>query len=108
MEKVLQENCVAGESIDAKELFGKFALDAIATSGFGIDLNSFQDPENAFRIHALTLTRDPRYASGWEIPKAILMLAAPILSKALGVTLIDKKATNFFTGIVRQTIKHRR
>ena len=46
-----------GEIIDAKDMYGKFALDAIATSGFGIESNSFKDPDNVFRINALKVTR---------------------------------------------------
>ena len=46
-----------GNIIDAKDMYGKFALDAIATSGFGIESNSFKDPDNAFREHARRLIR---------------------------------------------------
>ena len=37
--------------------FGKFALDSIATSGFGIESDSFEDPENIFRVNAMKLVR---------------------------------------------------
>ena len=57
MGKVLEESVESGETIDAKNLFGKFALDGIATAGFGIESNSFQDPNNAFRQNALKLVK---------------------------------------------------
>ena len=57
MTHMLAEAARSGEVLEAKEMFGKFTLDAIATSGFGIESNSFQDPDNAFRINAMKLTR---------------------------------------------------
>ena len=57
MGKVLEDSVENGEMIDAKDLFGKFALDGIATAGFGIESNSFQDPNNAFRQNALKLVK---------------------------------------------------
>ena len=57
LEEMLGEAAGAGDVLDAKELFGKFALDAIASSSFGIESNSFKDPESVFRINAMKLTR---------------------------------------------------
>lgn len=51
------ESVTIGEVLDAKEIYGKYTLDSIATSGFGIESNSFKDPENIFRINAMKLTR---------------------------------------------------
>ena len=57
LEGLLGEAARVGDVLDAKELFGKFALDAIASSSFGIESNSFRDPESVFRINAMKLTR---------------------------------------------------
>ena len=57
MKDMMEVSAKTGEIIDAKDMYGKFALDAIATSGFGIESNSFKDPDNAFREHARKLTR---------------------------------------------------
>ena len=51
------ESVTIGEVLDAKEIYGKYTLDSIATSGFGIESNSFKDPENIIRINAMKLTR---------------------------------------------------
>ena len=45
------------EILDAKDVFGKFTLDAIATSGFGIESNSFKNPDSVFRRTALRMVR---------------------------------------------------
>ena len=57
MSKFLEVSASSGDALEAKEMFGKFALDSIATSGFGIESDSFQDPENMFRVNAMKLVR---------------------------------------------------
>ena len=57
LEQMLGEAARAGDILDAKEVFGKLALDAIASSSFGIESNSFKDPESLFRINVMKLTR---------------------------------------------------
>ena len=57
MVETLQEATTTSEILDAKDMFGKFTLDAIATSSFGIESNSYKDPNNIFRRNALELVR---------------------------------------------------
>ena len=47
----------SGEVLEAKSVYGMMTLDAIATAGFGIESNSFKDPDNAFRQNALRMVR---------------------------------------------------
>ena len=46
-----------GEILEAKDVFGKFTLDAIATSAFGIESDSFKNPDGVFRKTALRMVR---------------------------------------------------
>ena len=128
LEEMLGEAARVGDVLDAKELFGKFALDAIASSSFGIESNSFKDPDSLFRINALKLTRylilrswlstiddcffchfrDPKYAKITDLPKFIFMFIAPRIALKLGMNFFDKKTASFFVDIVRRTIQHRR
>ena len=108
MKDQLEEYSKTGETIVAKELFGKFALDSIATSGFGIESNSFKDPDNSFRINAMKFTRDPKYASVFDIPKFMLAFMAPKFASKLGISAFSKPLARFFVGIVRNTMKTRR
>ena len=57
IEEHLKTAAMTGEVLEAKEMFGKFTLDSIATSGFGIESNSFKDPDNIFRINAMKIVR---------------------------------------------------
>ena len=125
MREMMSEAADNGNIIDAKDMYGKFALDAIATSGFGIESNSFKDPDNAFREHARRLIRsfridiktlnlwififrDPKYASVWDMPKFILAFIAPKIGKALGISALNAQSTKFFVNIVRQAMANRR
>jgi len=105
---VLEEAASKTEVLDAKEMYGKFTLDSIATSGFGIESNSYKDPENSFRINAMKLVRDPKYASVMDIPKFIIQFIFPKIASSLGITLMNKKCTEFFINIVRKTMETRR
>jgi len=108
MREIMSEAADNGNIIDAKDMYGKFALDAIATSGFGIESNSFKDPDNAFREHARRLIRDPKYASVWDMPKFILAFVAPKVGKALGIRALNAQSTMFFVNIIRQAMANRR
>ena len=44
IEPVLKTAAMTGEILEAKEMYGKFTFDSIATSGFGIESNSYKDP----------------------------------------------------------------
>ena len=57
LEKYFASAADSGEVLEAKDIFGKYAIDAIATSGFGIELNSFTEPDSLFRIMALRMDR---------------------------------------------------
>ena len=36
------------EEFDTKDVMSLYTLDAIATCGYGIDINSFKDPDSLF------------------------------------------------------------
>ena len=95
--------------IDSKETFGKFALDGIATSGFGIESNSFKDPDNMFRKMVQDLMRAPGSESGtnYEISKLILKGIFPLIEYIVSVPNISPKGALFLKDVLRKTIKHR-
>merc|ERR1719244_2030389 len=76
------------EILDAKDVFGKFTLDAIATSGFGIESNSFKNPDSAFRRTALRMVRADGYGSFWDIPKFLFLF---VFAKILRQTVAQRR-----------------
>ena len=63
------------------DLFGKFALDGIATAGFGIETNSFKEPNNVFLLQVMEMMRDPKAKSGstFEIAKIFNASMFPLI-----------------------------
>ena len=58
-----------GQDLDGRDLFGKFTMDALASGGYGLETDSFADPDNVFRRMALTLAGAPGFASPWDMPR---------------------------------------
>ena len=101
-EKFISNMAAEGIEVETKEAGGKMSLDAIATAGFGIDENSFTNPDNQFRIMALTLVGAPGFGSPFRIFKLVFMMALPRLARLLGMTFISAKAVNFFEDILKR------
>ena len=107
-EKYIEDIASKGLEIETKEAGGKMSLDSIATVGFGIQENSFVNPENQFRIMALTLVGAPGYSGRFRMIKAVIMMALPFVGKLMGWSFIPKIAVNFFADIIRRAYKQRR
>ena len=83
--------------IDMKVAGGLMTLDSIASAGFGIEVDSFAEPDNTFRKMALTLVGAPdRYRSSFENLKIFFLATLPKLGKFLKITFLNKVATSFF------------
>jgi len=108
LDEVLGAAADSGEMINVRELFGKYTLDAIATSGFGIESNSFKEPDSVFRKTALRMVRAEGYASIMDIPKFFILIIAPKLARFIGLTMMPTGTVEFFTNIIRQTVEQRR
>ncbi|XP_014488278.1 PREDICTED: cytochrome P450 9e2-like [Dinoponera quadriceps] len=91
-------------SIDTKEAFRRYTTDVIATSAFGISVNSMKDRDNEFFTRGLESTR---FFSFTSILKFTLFRAVPRLMKSLGVTFFSAATFQFFKRIVAETIKVR-
>ena len=100
---VLNEMKRAGE-IELKDCFGRFTVDNIASCAFGVNCNSFKDPNSEFVKNASKLFEAPK---GYT--KVRLSLIA-LLGDAGLKYLPDpfKSVTQFFTRVVNRTLQQRR
>merc|ERR1711970_553185 len=108
LDEVFEAAARSGEVLEAKSLYGKFTIDAIATSGFGIESNSFKDPNSVFRTTALRMTRSEGYGTKWDMVTFLILFISPRLSKLLGLTQLPKGTVEFFAGIIKKTVQNRR
>jgi len=94
--------------VEVKSMGGLFTLDAIATTGFGIEVNSFLDPNNRFRDNALTLIGSKKsWKSKLSMLRIVMNLLFPGLARLLGISLFPQKPTEFFADIIERTYRHR-
>ncbi|XP_032682973.1 cytochrome P450 9e2-like [Odontomachus brunneus] len=96
------EDC---SSIETKEIFRRYTTDVIATSAFGINVNSMKDRDNEFFTRGVDSTR--QFGGFLFLLKFILFRMSPRLMKALGMNFFSPATSQFFKKIVAETIKIR-
>lgn len=91
-------------SFEFKELSRKFTVDVIASCAFGIEVNSFKNPENDFHRIAKKVSDFTSVKVGL---KMLGFISFPKLMKKLGITLLDKESSTFFEAAITETMKIR-
>ena len=104
--KTLKEQILrtGNNKFEMRELLCKFTVDMIATCAFGLEVNSFKDPENDFqRITSL--------ATAFTKPiAAIKMMAYQLVPKFVeffNIRIMDKQVCDFFQETIIETMKIR-
>jgi len=93
------EQCHA---IETKEVFRRYTNDVIATTAFGISVNSIKDRDNEFYRRGIEATT---FASGLLTTiKFIVLRAYPWFAKLIGLTFFPPATSKFFKRIVGETI----
>ncbi|CAO1329600.1 unnamed protein product [Diamesa tonsa] len=90
--------------LEMRKLFAKFTVDVIASCAFGLDVNSFKNPDNDFQKVATTILKPN---SILLITKYILLSLMPNLMKKLNISLSDRKTIQFFRKTVSDTMRIR-
>ena len=101
----LQEKARNGEAFHVKDTMGAFAMDVIASTAFGLDINSQKDPNDPFIMHA---KKSFNFTS--KNPMMILFFLAPFLmpvAKKLGLKFFPKDTMDFFTDIINKLMAGR-
>lgn len=94
------------EDIELKDLFGKYTLDSMASSVFGVEIRSFENPSSPFITYAKQLSTFDFFDTLKMFP-----LLIPGMSKVfgkLGFSVMKPKATKFFYDSLINIIKSRR
>jgi len=95
-----------GEEFELKEVFGKFSLDALASSAFGVNAESFTNTNSKFVKYAANVFRNSKLELALFAIKFIP--GVPQLLSVLKINTFKPKETKFFQDIITQTIKARR
>jgi hypothetical protein len=86
-----------------KETMARFSTDVIASCIFGINSNSFKDPD-------AELGRHIRKALDFSVNKGLAMLTAffaPYLKSVFRLNFVDDKTNNYIRQIVWSTVEYR-
>jgi len=106
-EKISQE----GKEIDMKDTAYLLTIDSIAAAGFGISVNSFDDPNNKFRLEALALVGAKGHARQnklWVLFKVLVLQAFPKFAvEVLKFRIMNGDCVKFFADLIRQAYKQR-
>nr|WDY85975.1 cytochrome P450 6BW27 [Pagiophloeus tsushimanus] len=101
LEKLAASYAAKKEPFAIKDVLCRFTTDIIASCAFGIDCNSLEDPDNIFRKYGKKVF-EPNVARFW-----LTGIVPWKLLGYLGFKLAGYEVTNFFTNIVKETIKTR-
>lgn len=101
-----KELAVTGTEVhcEMKELFSRYANDVIATSAFGIRVNSFKDKDNDFYKAGITFTN---INNPLAIMRLLFLRLVPSVSRLLDIQLMSRSLQVFFRTMVLGNIKTR-
>lgn len=90
--------------IEMKDTFTRFANDVIASTAFGINTDSLNEPNNEFFLMGKEATN---FASILKSIKFILITLSPNIFKWLNITLLGGAVNRFFIRVIKESIKVR-
>ncbi|KAK9885345.1 hypothetical protein WA026_010842 [Henosepilachna vigintioctopunctata] len=90
--------------VEFKDAFSRHAIDVIANTSFGLQVDSLEDRHNEFYLMGKEV------AEFTTLRKKLTFFAyqlIPAIPKFLGISLFGERPKNFFVNLVRETIKIR-
>ncbi|XP_022916482.2 cytochrome P450 9e2-like [Onthophagus taurus] len=87
---------------EAKEVMSRIATDIIATTSFGIECNSLKEDTEFYKMGKLLVQSNLT-----AYFKAMMQSISPKLSRKLGISQVPKEISNFFSGVIKETLKER-
>lgn len=91
------------EPFDIKNILGNFSTDIIGSCAFGLECNSFKDPNNPFRLMGNRIFNRTKL----ENLKFTITMNFPSLARLLRFKQLDPTLTEFFTKVVVDSVKYR-
>lgn len=101
---VLSKYAESGQDFDIKYIVGAYTTDVIGNCAFGIDCNSLKDPNTPFYVIC-------KNALIFHISRTIKFFLSrdyPSLFAKLKLKLIDKDINDFFMGVTKDVVDHRK
>lgn len=99
----LDSNLKCGEPEDLREIMAKLTTDIISSCAFGIESNSFKNPNSEFRKMGKKIFHVPFY----KLICKFLFFLFPSLTKVINISIHGKEINDFFYNLVKDIIEYR-
>ncbi|XP_049818311.1 cytochrome P450 9e2-like isoform X3 [Aethina tumida] len=91
-------------TIEMKDTFTRFTNDVIATTAFGIKVDSLKNRNNQFYVMGKEMTN---FSSFWKNMKFFGYFACPRLFELMNIKIFTTEISTFFKSLIMETIKTR-
>ncbi|XP_070556572.1 cytochrome P450 3A8-like [Ptychodera flava] len=106
MIRVLGKHCKEGKTVQCKNVFGGYVVDSIGSAGFGVDVNSQEQPGHPFVKHV-----KEAFSSGFYNPVLMAVFIFPFLTPILNwlnIGFFSKRVLKYFLNLTETTIEIRK
>lgn len=93
-----------GQDFEMRDFVSKFTVDIMATTAFGIEVNSFENPDIEFQDVSKNVLN---FESGTFIWKIVGYFIAPKLMRFLKINVMTKKVCDFFQTAIIDVMNER-
>ncbi|GJQ68868.1 hypothetical protein Trydic_g21737, partial [Trypoxylus dichotomus] len=94
----------SGVSVDVKKILASYTTDVIGSCAFGIECNSFKDPNSEFRKYGKKVF-EPSFENAL---KMVVGFAAPFLRHVIQFKFTSRDIENFFMNLVSGIFEYRK
>lgn len=101
MIKKIDDDLEKSDLVEVRDMMGKFTTDVIGTTAFGIDCNSFTDPNSEFYQMGQGAFENPNFLARF------LMNSYPKIAKFFRMKVVPQKLAKFYSAVVSDTIDFR-
>jgi cytochrome P450 family 6 len=91
------------ETMDVKEILAKFSTDVIGSAAFGLECDSFKNPEAEFRMMGKKLLNPPTHRA---ILRSLIFFLPDLMNK-FKLRILDSDVNDFFYNTVKNTVEYR-
>lgn len=103
LEKYMEEKIKDDQPLDIKEILGCFTTDIIGSCAFGLECNSFKEPDSPFRYYGKRIF----VATKLQALRGTFSFNFPNAARFLGFRTLSKDITDFFFDVVEKAVTYR-
>nr|ATY49601.1 cytochrome P450 [Bradysia odoriphaga] len=103
LQKYISKKAAMNQSVEFRELAARYTTDIIASVGFGIDVNTIDNPDAEFRRYGRKAL-EINFKNGLRV---FSILIYPKIRKLLTLKSVDDDVERFMINMVRETLTYR-